>query len=416
MSAENGGQAELPEGWEWKRLEEVVDTSSGGTPSRKRSDFFRHGTIPWLKIGDLNDEVVTASEERITDDALAESSARKLPAGTLLIAMYGSIGKLGILGMEAATNQAICALETRDEITRDFLYWYLRSQQETLLAAGFGGTQANISQSFLRKLSVPVPPVDEQQRITSRVARWLNDVEDALEPLGLAASRLRAFSAATLQEAVATGTERGVGDLLRRVEAGRSFKCHGHPAPSDRWGVVKVSAMTWGDFREDENKEVLDESQADGRWEIRAGDVLISRANTSAYVGAAVLVHETRPKLLLSDKSLRLVPKPDEVSPAWLYCALNAPTSRAQLSALATGTSDSMRNLSQDKIRAVRLRVPSLEGQERLAQRIFGKLSAGRGLGESIADQQGATASLRRAILREAMWGRLSGVEARSAA
>lgn len=151
-----------------RKLGDVAATSSGGTPSRKEPAYFG-GDIPWFKIGDLNDGVVTESEEHITPSGLKNSAARLLPAGTLLLAMYGSIGKLGVLGTEAATNQAICAIEPDPAcLTRDYLYWFLRWRRPNLLAAGFGGTQANISQTFLKLLDIPIPDLEEQRTIVAR--------------------------------------------------------------------------------------------------------------------------------------------------------------------------------------------------------------------------------------------------------
>ena len=123
-------------------------------------------------------------------------------------------------------------------------------------------------------------------------------------------------------------------DFLVRVEAGRSFGAATRPATDDEWGIVKASAMTWEEFQPDENKVVTDTSRIDPRHEIRSGDVLVSRANTTDYVGASVLVRHTRPKLLLSDKSLRLVPRGD-VDPAYLHTIMSAPQTRKRISALA---------------------------------------------------------------------------------
>src|SRR5262249_367174 len=153
----------------------------------------------------------------------------------------------------------------------------------------------------------------------------------------------------TFARAVAEGSARFLGDLVSRIEAGRSFGGPGRRADAEEWGVIKVSAMTWGEFRADENKAVSADA-VDPRWEIKPGDLLVSRANTTEYVGAPVLVRETRWRLLLSDKSLRLVLDGD-VNKEWLLYALSAPQTRRQISAAATGTSDSMRNISQAKLR-----------------------------------------------------------------
>jgi type I restriction enzyme, S subunit len=146
--------------------------------------------------------------------------------------------------------------------------------------------------------------------------------------------------------------EAPMGDLLIDIEAGRSFRCSARPAAVDEWGVIKVSAMTWREFDEGENKAVLDDAQVDPRFEIRSGDVLFSRANTVNHVGAVVQVRDTRPKLLLSDKSLRLVSR-QGVYPRWLLYYLRSPRARRYLESLATGTSDSMRNISQANLRGL---------------------------------------------------------------
>jgi type I restriction enzyme S subunit len=136
-----------------------------------------------------------------------------------------------------------------------------------------------------------------------------------------------------------------------------------------QWGVIKVSAMSWGSFRKTENKALQPGQRPNTLHEIKEGDLLISRANTADLVGATVLVGECRPRLLLSDKSLRLVTIPD-VSRPWLNYALRAPGSRLQFVDRATGTSDSMRNLSQDKILMTTLRLPPFEEQEEIARRV----------------------------------------------
>ena len=100
----------LPADWEWMTIGDVADTTSGGTPSRKYSEYFE-GTIPWVKSGELGDGLVSITEEKITETAIKNSSAKIFPAGSVLVALYGAtVGKVGILNMDAASNQAVCAL------------------------------------------------------------------------------------------------------------------------------------------------------------------------------------------------------------------------------------------------------------------------------------------------------------------
>lgn len=158
------------------------------------------------------------------------------------------------------------------------------------------------------------------------------------------------------------------------IEAGKSFTCEPRPAELDEWGIVKVSSMTWGQFDERENKAVPDGRPINPAYEIRPGDILVSRANTKAYVGAPVLVGQCRPKLLLSDKSLRLVPS-GLVDKKWLVHLLSSPGMRRWISDKATGTKDSMRNISQQVLLEAPFLLPPREEQDRIVEALEGHLS-----------------------------------------
>jgi type I restriction enzyme S subunit len=158
----------LNDGWITDKIGNVCDTTSGGTPSRERPDFF-NGKIPWLKSGELNDALIVGSEEHITEGGLQNSNAKIFTKGTLLIALYGATtGKTGILGVDAATNQAICAIfPNKTIIGRDYLHWFLRFKRDDYLFKSFGGAQPNISQKLLKETKIPIPPLHEQHRIVA---------------------------------------------------------------------------------------------------------------------------------------------------------------------------------------------------------------------------------------------------------
>lgn len=208
--------------WKWGLLGELCRTTSGGTPSRKRADYFE-GTIPWVKSGELPDGPVTEVEEFITSEALANSSAKVFPAGTLLIALYGAtVGKLGILTRDAATNQAVCAVFPSKELDTRFLFWYLRLRRADLIARAVGGAQPNISQTILRSLDVPVPPVDQQRRIVAEVERQLSRLDEAVANLKRVKANLRRYKSAILAEAVEGRLVPTEAEIARRE--GRSYE------------------------------------------------------------------------------------------------------------------------------------------------------------------------------------------------
>lgn len=189
-------------GWRTVRLGDACRTTSGGTPSRKRSDFF-NGTIPWVKSGELTDGLVFDVEEFITDEAVANSSAKVFPAGTLLIAMYGAtVGKLGVLVRPAATNQAVCAVFPHEGIDAKFLFWFLRFQRATLIEKAVGGAQPNISQAILRDLPVPVPLLNVQLQIVAEIEKQFSRLDEAVANLQRVKANLKRYKAAVLKAAV----------------------------------------------------------------------------------------------------------------------------------------------------------------------------------------------------------------------
>jgi type I restriction enzyme S subunit len=198
-----------------------------------------------------------------------------------------------------------------------------------------------------------------------------------------------------------------LGELLHRIEGGTSFKCLTRMAGREEWGVIKVSAMTWGTFLEDEQKALPPKTVFDPAAEIKPGDLLISRCNTVELVGASVLVGECRPRLLLSDKSLRLVVA-KAIDRKWLQTIMSSHMVRQQMSDVATGSSNSMRNISQDKIKAVRFPLPPLPEQHRIVEKtdeLFSDLDAG------VSALERAKANLKRyraSVLKSAVEGRLT--------
>ena len=142
---------------------------SGGTPSRSHIEYWDKGSIPWIKIGNIKGKYVSTSDEYITQAGLDGSSAKMLPKGTLLYTIFATLGEVGILTIEACTNQAIAGISIKhnDEISTDFLYYYLKSKKSYVNKIGRGVAQNNINMSMLRALEVPVPNIAEQSRIVS---------------------------------------------------------------------------------------------------------------------------------------------------------------------------------------------------------------------------------------------------------
>ena len=169
----------VPEGWERGYVDNFYNTASGGTPSRKTPDHFT-GDIPWVKTQELSNGFIIDTQEKITEDALANSSAKLFPERTVLIALYGAtVGELGILALPAATNQACCSVfpkDPRSHYIHAFLFF--RENKAKLVSLSAGAAQKNISQQIVRGFEMVLPSKSLMEgyvdSLSTAFEQWLN--------------------------------------------------------------------------------------------------------------------------------------------------------------------------------------------------------------------------------------------------
>lgn len=170
---------EIPSNWEWVSLNDIaLSISSGGTPLRSNPDFWNKGTIPWLKISDIKSKYVTESSEFITELAIEKSSAKIFKKGTILYSIFATIGDVGILDFDAATNQAIAGIELSEHVDKEYVYYALLGLKGEAVKQSRGMAQVNINQKILRSLLIPLPPIEEQKRIVAKLEQLLPLVEE----------------------------------------------------------------------------------------------------------------------------------------------------------------------------------------------------------------------------------------------
>ena len=152
----------VPEGWRKGKISDFVPTSSGGTPSRTHSEYYSDGTNLWVKTQELNDGFIFDTEEKITDDAIRNSSAKIIPQGSILMAMYGAtIGKIGIAATELTCNQACCVFNlSKIKYATSYLYCWLKDNREFFISQGKGAAQPNLSQAMIKNFDVLIPSAD----------------------------------------------------------------------------------------------------------------------------------------------------------------------------------------------------------------------------------------------------------------
>ncbi len=191
---------EIPENWEWTTLGEVFKWGSGGTPKSSNPAFY-DGDIPWLIIRDLDDAPVSDSLTKITEDGLKNSSAKWVEPGSVLVAMYGSIGKLGLATDRLTTNQAIAFTQPEPNDAK-YLFYYLMLSRSALHRQGKGIAQKNISQTVLKAFPFPLAPLEQQKRIVAKIEELFSHVDAGIEALNKAKQLLKQYRQSVLKAAV----------------------------------------------------------------------------------------------------------------------------------------------------------------------------------------------------------------------
>ncbi len=177
----NSNNLTLTKSYDVKKIKDICTVSSGGTPSRDRKEYYT-GNIPWIKTGEVVNDVIYDTEEKITKEAIENSSAKIYPKGSLIIAMYGqglTRGRTAKLGIDASTNQACAVLfNINNEIVlTDFLWIYLMGEYNRLRELASGNNQPNLNAQMIKDYNVVIPPKEIQKEIINNYSNLKSKVK-----------------------------------------------------------------------------------------------------------------------------------------------------------------------------------------------------------------------------------------------
>lgn len=239
----------IPEDWEVKRISDLAIVSSGGTPSRENSAYW-NGSIPWVTTSQINFNTIEEADQFITELGLKNSAAKLLPAGTLLMALYGqgkTRGKVGVLGFEAATNQACASISPDENVSSEFLLHFLASRYEFIRNSSNTGSQENLNGQIVKDTPVVFPPHLEQRVI----ATALSDVDALLAKLDQLIAKKRDLKQAAMQQLL-TGQTRLPGFSgeweVKRLGDVLVFKNNGTFARADLMSQGSIKYLHYGDI------------------------------------------------------------------------------------------------------------------------------------------------------------------------
>jgi type I restriction enzyme S subunit len=269
---------------------------------------------------------------------------------------------------------------------------------------------------FVRKASLPLPPLNEQRRIADRFEEVVSDLDAAVAALERAQRKFALYRAAVLKAAVEgrlvpTNAEyqwQPISAVIESLDQGWSPKCERDASddPQD-WAVIKTTSIQPLRFLEGQNKRLPKALTPRPHLQVAAGDLLMTRAGPRSRAGVACAVKNVRPRLMLCDKAYRLRCKPQLAIPTFLEVVLNAPQIVDVLDTLKTGINDSGVNLTQARFLELRVPLPRLSEQEAIVEAVEDQLSVIDHIEADLETKLKTAQALRQSILRDAFTGRL---------
>ncbi len=435
------------------KISDIADTSSGGTPNRGMIEYY-NGDIPWVKSGELKDGIITTCDEYITEAGLKNSSAKLFPKGTLLVAMYGAnIGKTGVLDFDATTNQAVCAIFPKVEISKDFLFWYFKQQRIEFIAIGKGGAQPNISQTVINNASIVVPDPEIQKKIVEfleaieqgrgidnnffipevledveRIYKYKNSYIDLSDSFETQLTQLENLNQAILQEAVQgklvkqDPKDEPASELLKRIKAeklksGKKEK----PLPPikpeeipfeipENWEWCRLGEMS---INRDGERKPISQAERNGRQKIYdyyGASGVIDKIDGYTHEGELLLIGEDGANLVTRSTPIAFLAKGqfwvnnhahvldtvDRITLDYLCAYINS----IDLKPFVTGGFQP--KLSQGNLNIIPVPLPPLSEQKHIVAEIEKQLAKTKQLKERIIANQQATEQLLKALLHQA--------------
>ncbi len=377
------------------------------------------GDVKLLRTTDITHGPVDWNTVPFCKDNPPDVDKYLLAEGDIVVSRAGSVGvSCRVVAPERSVFASyLIRFRPKEDVDGQYLAYVLQSPAYWAQVRGStsGIALPNVNASKLEAFEIPLAPLPEQRRIVGEIEKQFSRLEEGVGALKRVQANLKRYRAAVLKAAcegqlVPTGTrwkKSDLGEVLTGIEAGRSFRCVERPPTPDEIGVVKVSAVTWGTYDEMNSKTCLDASRMEERYFVRPDDFLFSRANTIELIGACVIAKNVTLRVMLSDKILRFRFS-SCANPRWVLYWLRSGFGRSEIERLATGNQDSMRNIGQDRIRQIRIKLPPLAEQSRIVSEVERRLSVVEEMEATVeANLQRAT-RLRQSILQRAFAGELA--------
>ena len=309
---------------QYKKLGEICDFVSGGTPSKTKNEYWKNGNIPWIKISDFKEKYIKCSDEKITKNGLENSSAKLLKKGTILYTIFASVGKVAILDIEATTNQAIVGVNLKENnlVDKDFLYYFLCSIENNIKKQARGVAQNNINISILKNVCIPILPISSQKNIVKTLMR----LEDILENFKQKKILINFLNKSLFTTMFGTPeyNEKGWNFIsLKDISYSKGEYGSNKPAINYNGGYryIRITDINANGELKTEKVGVSDEKIEAQKYRLKENDILFARSG--ATVGKNFLYNKKYGKCIFAGYLIRFKLNPHLVSTKYLKIYLD---------------------------------------------------------------------------------------------
>ncbi|GEN32334.1 type I restriction enzyme S subunit [Cerasibacillus quisquiliarum] len=350
----------------YKKLGEIADISSGGTPKRTNPAYWKNGNIPWVKISDIKGKYLEKTEEFITEEGLNNSSAKLFKKGTLLYTIFATIGECAILNIDASTNQAIAGINVKSEkVLNEYLYYFLKSIKNTVVNTGRGVAQNNINLSILKNIDVPLPEIEVQNRIIN----LLNKSNELVKKCKAQIEALDQLTQSVFLEMFGdpyknpknwpVGT---IKDITLKTQYGTSKKASENKG---KYPILRMGNITYNGFLDFNDMKYidLDDSEAE-KYLVHKGDLLFNRTNSKELVGKTAVYREELP-MAYAGYLVKLVPN-EKANSEFISGFLNSKYGKTLLYSMAKNIVG-MANINAEELKRIKIYIPPRDLQDKFA-------------------------------------------------
>ncbi|MCK1818892.1 restriction endonuclease subunit S [Streptomyces sp. XM83C] len=406
-----GASGELPPGWARATLGELGEWFGGGTPSKKRPEFWTDGTIPWLSPKDMGPDILAATQDLIHESALDASPVKLVPAGSVALVVRSGILErkvpVAYVPFDVTLNQDMKAVVPHHGIDGRWLSWAIRERERYILenCRKHGTTVASLEVPWLMSTEVLVPPYEEQLRIVAEVERQIAHISLGELAVDRARREITHLKSAVLERSLieAASSGRLLKDLISEPLAnGKSVPtCDGGfpvlKLNSIRGTLVDPSIQKGGDWEGIDPKKYL----------IAEGDFLVARGNgTLSLVGRGALVPEVRSPIAYPDTLIRVRVDMDKLSPVYLGLVWNSRSVREQIERQARTTAG-IYKINQAILENIEIPYVPLRDQQLLVEEVSQAYAAFEPFADEVDKIRSSSSHLRAALLQAAFTGAL---------